>query len=576
MNRGRVPWLTLLALLAVMAALMRTPIREESATMDEPLFLGAGYSYWLGYTHWFNPEQPALSQKLFAVPLLFQDVIVGAPAQALLDRRVVMKTARMWRGRSQPTTEAFPPGRPDWYFWPYREGGLFGQILLYGGENDADRLLTSARGMQVVLTLLTGVVIFFWLRHIANVRAGLLGAVTWVFNPLALGYGHLVLCDVGAALMVPLAVWAGVEFMAQPTWRRAALGGLAGGAAVCMKFTALLLVPMLAVLVAVRWLTVRREERHLGAFLRWLPVAAVAAFMVILAVYFPAWQPAPPLSAEAAAQLGVPGWFQALRPVLIPPDFFKGIALQAAHADSGHMAFLNGEWRQHGWWYYFPVAIALKTPIPLLLLGWAGAIGLCRQPRFAVAAPWLVALTYLAVTMTGGINIGIRYLLPAVPLVTVGVCAAIRRRWIGWILAAWLAVAMWQARPHYLEYCNRFAGGTANGYRYLADSNYDWGQDLKRLQRFVRENKIEHIALAYFGQPQGIHYYELPATKVTAETAQQIHDGWLVVSATNLVKPEWAWLRNGQTPAARIGYTLFAYRLGAQSANESRHRRKTL
>jgi len=548
---NRAAWLGLAGLLAAMALLLRAPIREESATMDEPLFLGAGYSYWLTGECWFNPEQPALSQKLFAAPLLWQNVVVPPAAQALLDRQAVLKTTRTWRGRPGLTAELFGKNRPDWYFWPYWEGDLFGQILLYNGENDADRLLGAARWMQAGLTVLTGLVIFLWLRRIAGNHAGLLGAAAWVFNPLALGYGHLVLTDVGAALAVPLAVWAGVEFLEAPSGRKAALCGLACGAAVCMKFTALLLVPMLAVLAAIRW-------RRIPDLLRWLPVALAAAWVVVLAVYAPAWAPAPALAPDAAAQLGVPGWFQKLRPVLIPPDFFKGIALQAAHADYGHPAFLCGEWRQHGWWYYFPVAIALKTPVPLLLLGLVGTVGLWRC-RFAVAAPLVAALVYLAITMTGHINIGIRYLLPAVPLVTVGVCASLRWRWAAWLLVLWLAVTTWRARPHYLEYCNEFAGGTAHGWRYLADSNYDWGQDLKRLQRFIRENRIAQFQLAYFGQPHGIHYYQLPATTVTAASARR--EGWLVVSATNLVKPEWSWLRE-RTPTARVGCTLFAYRFG--------------
>ncbi len=561
MNRWRGEWLALAALLAAMALLLRAPIQEESATMDEPLFLGSGYAYWLTDAHWFNPEQPALSQKLFALPLLLQNVVVSPDAQALLERRLLFKNARTWRGQAVPTSEVFTPAVPAWYFWPYWEGDVLGQLLLYGGDNDAERLLGAARGGQAVLTILTGLVIFLWLRRLANPQTALLGVAAWTFNPLALGYGHLVITDVGAALMVPLAVWAGVEFLEKPTGRRAALWGLAVGAAVSMKFTALLLAPMMVVLAAVRWATCRREERHIGAFFRWLPVAAAASWVVLLAVYAPAWAPAPPLPKEAAETLGVPGWFQALRPVLIPAEFFKGIALQAAHAASGHRGFLFGEWRQHGWWYYFPVAIVLKTPLPLLLFGLVAVIGLRWRWRFAVAAPWLAAVTYLAVTMTGGINIGIRYLLPAVPLVTVGACAVVgtgpwRWRLAGWMLCAWLVVTTWQARPHYLEYFNEFAGGTANGWRYLADSNYDWGQDLKRLQRFVHEHKIEHFQLAYFGQPQGVQYYQLPVTKVTAETAQQT--GWLVVSATHLVKPQWSWLRD-RPPTARIGYTLFAY-----------------
>jgi 4-amino-4-deoxy-L-arabinose transferase-like glycosyltransferase len=567
------PALIVLVLLALMAALMAAPIRQESATIDEPLFLATGYGYWHGYGFSFDPEQPPLAKMISAAPLWFMGVTLSPDAQALLEhRRMIFSSTRTWTGTARRVKELFSQGPDTWYFWPYWEGDILGQEFVYGGANDADKLLSAGRWMQVLLTLMTGAVIFLWLRELAGPEAAVFGVALWVFNPLALAYGHLVLTDMGVTLGVVLAVWTFGRFLKKPTFGRAVLCGLSCGVALLMKFTAIVLAPMFLVLGIVHWITQRNER---GAWKR-LPVIALAAAVLVLLVYARSWMPAPWISAEQAGKIGVPAWFQLLRPVLVPPAFFKGLALQMAHAASGHIAFLCGEWRQTGWWYYFPVAFFLKTPLPLLALTLAGLVfwvaGLCRF-SFEQATPWLAALVYFVLAMTGSINIGVRYLLPMVPLLAVGTASQIARqsrpvRFAGWLCGAWLLVVAVLAHPHYLEYFNECAGGPANGYTRLVDSNLDWGQDAKRLKQFLAENSLTNASLDYFGTPRALGYYAIPCKNVTPDQARAITNGTVIISATRLMRPEWAWLRAQQPPAHRIGYTLFVYQIGDQAGKK--------
>ena len=394
--KKHVPAVVAVALLVLMGAMMAEPIREESVTLDECVFLAAGYSYCQGFGFAFDPEAPPLAKMISATPLLFMDVKLSADAQRLLTRQAGFNSTWSWSGEAWPVDELFPAGRDNWYFWPYWEAQILGQEFLYKGGQDADKLLAAGRWMQVALTVLTGVVIFLWLRRLAGAEAGALGVALWVFNPLALAYGHLVLTDMGETLMILLAVWSFAGFLERPSAGRAALCGLSCGGALTMKFTALVLAPILLVIGGVDAMT-RKGWRSCW---RHVPVMVIAAAGVVLAVYAPFWDPAPRLPSEQVAKIGVPAWFQVLRPVLIPPDFFKGLALQAAHAASGHDAFLCGQWRQTGWWYYFPVALALKTPLPLLLLTAVGLLlwltGLGRF-SFKHAVAWLAALVYPAV-----------------------------------------------------------------------------------------------------------------------------------------------------------------------------------
>jgi hypothetical protein len=336
-----------------------------------------------------------------------------------------------------------------------------------------------------------------------------------------------------------------------------------------MKFTAVALVPVCAVLTAVHWVS-RRNSR---GFWKWLPLVVAGAAAVVLAVYAPQWRPAPALSVAQAGRIGVPAWFRVLRPVLIPPDFFKGLALQGAHASLGHAAFLCGQWGQTGWWYYFPVALALKLPVPLVVLTSAGAalwLARLRSFSFDRAVPWLAAAVYFGLAMLGTINIGIRYLLPMMPLLAVGTASQIaalkpKQRIMAWACVAWLALVTLRAHPFYLEYFNELAGGSTKGYTKLVDSNLDWGQDVKRLKRFLEAQNIQHVSLSYFGPPRAIEYYGIGANRVSAEEARALRAGALVVSATTLMRPEWAWLRENQTPQARVGYTLFVYQMSGST-----------
>jgi len=566
MQRFVSPWCWVIALLAVMAALMAGPVREESATVDEPVNLAAGYLYWTGQGTAFNPEHPPLGQMLTAMPLLFLDLNVPEYLEQLGELRVGAPNARPWRGWETGKAEQYyRGGRTNWYYWPYWEAGIYGQELLYGGWNDPEIILWASRSVQVGLSLLTGLVIAFWLRKSAGTEAALLGVVLWVLNPIALAFGHLVVNDISVTFGMTLTIWMFVRFLETPKWQTALLAGVATGLALVMKFTALLLAPIFLAL-AISFLC---QDRGATRFWKWLPLLAAGAWLVVLAVYAPHWKPAPPLSPEEAARIGVPVWFQQLRPLLVPPGFFKGIAMQAEHAAFGHEAFLSGEWRLKGWWYYFPLALVWKLPVPLLLLTLAGGglwMARLRRGTFGEAAPWVAALVYLALAMTSSINIGVRYLLPMLPLLAVGAAQQLARltqnwRVMAWVLCGWLAISTALAYPHYIEYFNEFAGGTRNGYRRLVDSNYDWGQDAKRLHHWLSARGNPKIYLRCVSPVKSLQHYQIRYEATVPERIRQASDGLLVISATILMKPDWRWLREERQPVDRIGQALFVYDL---------------
>jgi hypothetical protein len=158
--------LVTVALLMLMVAFMAMPIKEESATFDETQFLAAGYSYWHGYGFGLDSEAPPLAKMISSAPLLFMDVKLSERAQELLTRQVEAGATRRWSGEFQLADNHFPVARNNWYFWP--DSAPAGQEFVYGGANDADKILAAGRWMQVALTVLTGIVIFFLVATIGG------------------------------------------------------------------------------------------------------------------------------------------------------------------------------------------------------------------------------------------------------------------------------------------------------------------------------------------------------------------------------------------------------------------------
>src|SRR5258708_37050421 len=55
-------------------------------------------------------------------------------------------------------------------------------------------------------------------------------------------------------------------------------------------------------------------------------------------------------------------------------DFYEGVRAQTVrtYRKFGYDSYLLGEYRNNGWWYFFPVVLAVKTPIGFLILSVGG------------------------------------------------------------------------------------------------------------------------------------------------------------------------------------------------------------
>jgi hypothetical protein len=549
--RGREAALVAAALAAYVAVAVAAA-GTHSATFDETAYLPAGYAALAAGDYRVNTQHPPLSKMLGALPLLFMDVRLDRADGAFVE-------AHAWK-----------LGQRFLYLW-----------------NDADRLLARGRAAMTLAPVLMAAVMFLWVRHHWGRAAAGAALFLGLLSPDVLAHGALVTTDMAVAAFFFLAV-AGFERVAdRATAARIVSAGAALGAALLSKHSALLLVGVLPALVVAACVARDRASAALPRALGTVVLAGMVAYAALWAGYRFRYEAAGDLAPTAPLE-----WRTSSEPRLaervahyaadhrlLPEAYVHGVADLSVRAQ-GRRAFLGGALSSTGFWYYFPVAFLLKTPLPLLLL--LGAAVVRRPDRTEAVFVWAPAVVFGAFALTTRVNIGYRYLLPVLPFafVAAGVTVARllergrRMRIAVAALGAWYALGTLANHPHHLAYFNELAGGPGGGYRYLVDSNVDWGQDLKRLAAYVAAEHIPHVRLSYFGTASPDYYRVphdlLPSTMrpFPAQFLAHVRSGDIVVvSATNLQgvylpKP----VRNlmeryrDAAPIARVGRSLFLYR----------------
>jgi hypothetical protein len=359
--------------------------------------------------------------------------------------------------------------------------------------------------------------------------------------------------------------WRWIRQTSGPSWQRCLAGAAVLGLALGVKSTTLMLLPVFGIFI----LFGRPAQRPLRPYLRQGLVAGVVAFLVLWATY--------------RFEIGtISGW-----PIPMPAasHFLPLIKLQE-HMRSGHSAFLMGENYHLGKWYYFPVAFLLKTPPLTLFLSLLTALGLAvrRLPSPGLrgeAAILAVPLVYLGVSLTSTLNIGYRHLLPILPFLLVWVsrlAPAVAQSRLVWRWATGLALVGYVIVtlglfPWYLAYFNAFAGGVDGGYRYLTDSNLDWGQTWNALRDYLDERNITEFSLSQYtiNDPHayGLDYEPLPPWPAASPVLPRRFNpapGTYAISATTLqgvvvADPEMFDFFRKLEPMTRVGHAMFVYQL---------------
>jgi hypothetical protein len=475
-----------LVLLTIMGVQMLVAISRKTITVDEAIHIPAGYYHLVTGDFQINNEHPPLVKMWAALPLL---IIQPKEPPAVVGEDENYKN-RTWSFHQR--------------FWEMNRA-RFATISFW------------PRVMMIVLTLALGTLIFFYARKLFSATAAVFAVALFSFEPTVLAHGRVVHTDVPSALAYLLFVVTLHRYLESRTVRRALTLGIVSGLALLTKFSMLLIVPvLLALIIFLLVRAARRGEPKAPVLLH----AAVVLVIVLLSlnVAYRFQHPKLVPSDVAWVQAKSAPHFASITATIsslskiVPTYFLFGIYNVGIHNQYGHPAALLGMHSDRGWWYYFPAAFALKTPLPFLLLsvaalGWATwRLVVNREKTFLyLLAPLAV---YAAVAMSSHLDIGIRYFLPAYPFLFIlgGALLArsltIRAKVLGVaVVTLVLGGMIFEAArtfPDYTPYMNQLASNHPHWW-YLSDSNVEWGDDVGQLAAYLKARGETRVRAALSG-----------------------------------------------------------------------------
>lgn len=553
------------ALLLLLGFNLITAIRRKSLTNDEFYNIPAGYYNLAARDFGLNNVHPPLVRMISAVPLL-------------------------------PLHLQMPPGQPS-------ENAIVGghetfTAFWFANLDRLELIAFWSRVPMIALTLLLGVVIFVFARRLFGPRAAVLAVLLFSLEPTVLAHGRIVQTDVPAALAYVFFCFVLYRFTSEPTMRRAIIVGLACGLALLTKSSLIVTVPIFALTVLVLlWAPSQSVKR--AALLAQIGVATLAMVLIINASYFFQRAGLEPtdarwIAAESPAryQLIIAGLD--LLSKIVPPYFLFVFYVVSVINHRGWPTSLLGMYSQTGWWYYFPVAFALKTTLPFLLvsigsLGW-GTWQLLAKRKLDFL--WLLGplVIYAALTMSSNINIGIRHFLPVFPFLFILGGAFLDRllklhRKMGlaavFLLVSLMTIETVRAYPDYMSYMNQLAWQHPRWY-YLSDSNVEWGDDVRELALYLRAHGETKVTAALLGgwltlRAYGVEYIDAlepantkPETRYIAIGASYLNGATVPgnlkssdgTPLTEQARHDFFAAYRGRTPEAVFGNSIYLFRTG--------------
>jgi 4-amino-4-deoxy-L-arabinose transferase-like glycosyltransferase len=510
----------------------------------------------------------ALNTALSKTPTADEPVHVLRGLTLWQTRDLVLQTQpplSHWLIGSLVSTEPDLPDVRQLASWPTQDRPVIAHELFWERGLPVERIILLARLPIIFVGMLLGAILARWAREQGGRSAP--GVVLFLFSlsPNILASASLATTDLTITTAYVAVVFAWWRFWQRPSRGRWLLAALCLGLALGAKLTALLLLPITLPLSYCRTQTDRPWWRTGLIWASLLPVAG----LVVWALY----------GFEARETLGLPFPIPAATYL---DNFFR----VQEHVAEGHQAFLLGELSRDGWWYYFVVALLIKTPLLTLMLALAAAVSCIRGRHWARDAfLWMPAGSLFLVASYTRLNIGYRHILPVLAFSLVWGASwaptALRNRRaqiVAAVLLVWYALSGLRQHPHHLAYFNELVGGSAQGYRYLGDSNLDWGQDLNLLADYIKKHESASVFVGYFGSADPLRYglddSQLLVTpeRISAEFAPANPAAGLYAISTNhlqglaLTEPDlFDWFRHRQ-PVDQLGYSILIYQVEKPAA----------
>jgi len=579
-NRVSLAALALLIAIAVVRVLSFETTTSQG--VDEPGHLAAGLELLEKHTYVLDPLHPPLAREAMALPLYVAGERLPKFAQA--ERR---------------------PGG-------YTE---VGNAILYGDGHYRRNLLLARCGVLPFLCLAV-LCVFFWTKRLFGTLAACLAAFLFSTLPSVLAFSSMAYTDLPAMSTQFACLFAFALWLDKPTTWRTVFFGITAGLAISTKFTSFIYLPAagLAMLLVRVWIaSAGLKEWTAKAAVRFA-AALVIAFVILWGSYglsIGHLQEALEVAPGAIPWLGTspqaslptfqhfPGPLRNLAmgllrsdPPVPAPDLLRGIQEARLLKQSAPASYLFGHERAGGWWFFFPVALALKTPTPFILLGIVGLVYTlwARRREWAALLPVTAATAVLIVTMFIGYKVGTRHVLVVLPLASILGGAGAAQLWKIpaihplWgraslcLLLGWQTVSTVEAQSDFLAYFNELAPRDPSR-ALVKGCDLDCGQDIFKLSHELQARSVRHVKIAMWGTAD-LSESGLPAVEVLPP--YQPVGGWIAVSVRSLRTGQVVFVEKGVVhayvyppdalswverypPVARVGKTILLYYLPEKS-----------
>jgi hypothetical protein len=555
--------IVLTALLALIAVVRIISTYSQTAqAFDEPCHVAAAIELLDRHTYTLDPVHPPLSRIAIGLPLY----LAGA---------------------------RYPKLSPTDHDITYND---IGDAILYDSGHYLRNLKLARLGVLPFFLLGTAIV-FLWARREYGDFAGVMSAVLFTTLPNVLAFSSVAYTDMVAGSTQVAMLFAFVTWLDTPTKRSTLCLGFAAGLALASKATTVIFFPAAALaIVLAKWASTRTivgenaaPRKTVSQTLRQIMIASALALVTVWATYGFAVQhvregmnlpPTMPAFRYFPAPLARAGrWLVASDPLIPAPALIKGVADAWVLNKEKPAAYLLGHIKDGGWWYFFLVGVAVKSPLPFLILAAVGVASLKKfdaQRRWRAMAPALAALAVFLVTMPVKYNAGVRHVMVVFPLLAIVAgrgCSYLwhlQPRWRIPARVALIALLCWQgvstvrASSDFLAYFNELAGSDPSKVM-VAGCDLDCGQDMFRLSHELQARHISHATLAIWTSADPTQM-QLPQFDVP----QSNHPvtGWFAISLralrfgnsfhTMYPPGAFAWLQAYQ-PVAHVGKTILLY-----------------
>lgn len=606
-------------LLALMFGLMFFSAWNETAIMDELAHIPAGYSYLTQKDYRLNPEHPPLAKDLAAFPLLFANLNFPSNSkywQEDINGQWALGSVFLYESGNNPDTILHLSRLPimlltillGWLLFRWvrnRYGNSMGLLTLFLFAT-SPTFIAHGRYVTTDVAAAFGFFIGFvtFIKFLEQDASGEKPIKYLAIAGLAFGTAQLLkfsLVLLGPFYLLLGAIWAFAQNYTQTkfmfSWWEKAIHILKAELKIFGKIILIFLIGL-----AIIWIfyayhvwnyPVERQIRDTEFILNSFGIR---------------------LLADSTTWMAGHAFFRPLG------EYFLGILMVMQRAAGGNTAYFLGEIANTAWWYYFPVAFLLKEQLGLLILALiAGLLALTYiyrsgvksfdavvewiRDNFTLATALIFVTAYWAYSMKSNLNIGVRHVLPTFPFIYLLVSREIikwikyvsitdPRNFMEWmkslyekyiastpkyvlvgIIVLWMLLETMLAFPYYLSYFNELGGGPMNGYKYIVDSNYDWGQDLKRLRDVMDDVGIKKIKLDYFGGGSPAYYLNGASEPWWSSRGQPSAGDWFAISVSNLEGSRgspvrsftknpidsYEWLQN-KSPVTRAGTSIFIYK----------------